>query len=145
MMAMVLLDVNILVYAHREDSPQHSAMKAWLMSLIEGDEAYGMSDQALSGFLRIVTHPRIFKAPSPLDVALAFVSDVRERPNCVVINPGPRHWGLFTRLITDCDARGNLIPDAWFAALAIEHGCEWISMDRDFARFSGLRWRLPLA
>lgn len=142
---MVLPDVNILVYAHREDSPQHTRTYRWLTTLLRADEAYGMSDYVLSGFLRIVTHPRIFEDPSSLDAALAFATQVRDRPNCVTVKPGPRHWEIFTRLLADCDAKGNLIPDAYFAALAIENGCEWVTMDRDFARFSGLRWRPPFA
>ncbi len=92
-----------------------------------------------------MTHPRIFDPPSPLDAGLAFVREVRERPNCVSVAPGPRHWDIFTRLCHDAGAKGNLVPDAYLAALAIESGCEWVTTDRDDARFPGLRWRLPLA
>ena len=66
-------------------------------------------------------------------------------PNRVEVVPGERHWAIFSRLCREAGARGNLIPDAWFAALAIESGCEWITTDRDYARFPGLRWRHPLA
>ncbi len=142
---MLLPDVNILVYAHREDSPQHRAAYQWLTSLLASDQAYGMSDHVLSGFLRIVTHPKIFKQPSTTAAALAFATQIRDRENRVTVSPGPRHWSLFTKLTEESGATGNLIPDAWFAALAIEHGCEWITLDRDFARFSGLRWRPPFA
>jgi toxin-antitoxin system PIN domain toxin len=141
---MILPDVNILVYAHREDADDHAAMRAWLEQVVRSDEAYGMSDQVLSGFLRVVTHPRVFKKPTPLKVALAFVSEVRDGDNCVPVRPGDRHWEIFTRLCADVRARGNIIPDAWLAALAIESGSEWITTDRDYARFSGLRWRHPL-
>jgi uncharacterized protein len=98
----------------------------------------------LSGFLRIVTHPRIFHDTTSLKVALGFIEEIRERPNCVLISPGARHWEIFINLCKSSGARGNLIPDAYLAALAIESGTEWITSDRDYARFTGLRWRHPL-
>ena len=140
---MLLPDVNILVHAYREDAPDHDRFKAWLEELVNGDEAYGMSDLVGSGFLRIVTHPAIFSPPSPLGDALACVQEVRSQPGCVVVAPGARHWQIFTYLCQASAARGNLIPDAYFAALAIESGSEWITMDGDYARFPGLRWRRP--
>ena len=82
--------------------------------------------------------------PSLLDEAIAFVEEVRGQPNCVVIRPGPRHWSLFTRLCRQATVKGNLVPDAYLAAMAIESGSEWISTDRDFSRFPGLKWRHPL-
>jgi hypothetical protein len=142
---MLLPDVNVLVYAHRSDAPDHDRYWQWLESLLEGDAAYAVSDLVLSGFLRVVTHPGVFAEPTPLDVALRFVADVRERPNCVPTSPGERHWGIFQRLCREAGARGNLVPDAFLAALAIEAGLEFVTTDRDFARFSGLRWRHPLA
>lgn len=141
---MLLLDVNVLVYAHREDAPNHRALGTWLENLVNGDEAFGMADIVLSGFLRIVTHPGIFRRPSSMDAALAFANRVREAPSCVQIAPGPRHWDIFERLCRAAGARGNRVPDAYLAALAIESGSEWISADRDFSRFPGLRWRHPL-
>ena len=134
----------MLVYAYRLESPRHPDFQRWLERLVNDDAAFGMSDLALSGFLRIVTNPRIFDPPSPVDIAIDFADRLRSRPNCVPISPGPRHWELFSRLIRAVQARGNLIPDAYFAALAIESGSEWITTDRDFSRFPGLRWRHPL-
>lgn len=142
---MILPDVNVLVYAYREDSPRHAEYRTWLETVLRGDSAYGMTSIAVSGFLRIVTHPRAFHMPSPLESALAFANEVRGQPNCVPVEPGPRHWDIFTNLCTSARAKGNLVPDAWLAALAIESGCEWITTDRDYARFPGLRWRHPLA
>lgn len=142
---MILIDVNVLVYAHRSDAPSHGRYRAWLESVVNSDVAYGLSDLVLSGFLRVVTHPRVFKEPSPLERALRFVGGIRERPNCVAVGPGERHWEIFTRLCREADARGNMIADAYLAALAIESGSEWITTDRDYARFPGLRWRHPLA
>jgi hypothetical protein len=97
----------------------------------------------LSGFARVVTHPKVFKRPSSAADAFAFAQQLRDQPNCVRVEPGPRHWDLFRRLCLDAGVKGNLVPDAYLAAIAIESGCEWISTDRDFSRFSGLRWRHP--
>ena len=141
---MVLPDVNVLVYAHREETADHAACRDWLEGVVNGDEAYAMSDLVLSGFIRVVTHPRVFKNPSRGADAFAFAEQLRQQPGCVRVEPGPRHWDVFRRLSAESGAKGNLVPDAWLAALAIESGCEWISTDRDFTRFKGLRWRHPL-
>jgi uncharacterized protein len=92
----------------------------------------------------VVTHPKLFRQPTPLDTALAFVEVLRTQPNCVPVAPGQRHWEIFTGLCRRTDVKGNLVPDAYLAALAIESGSEWITTDRDFSRFPGLRWRHPL-
>lgn len=141
---MVLPDVNVLVYAHREDALRHAAYRRWLEAVLKGDEAYAMSDLVLSGFIRVVTHPKVFKRPSSVADAFAFAGQIREQPHCVHVTPGTRHWELFQRLSVETGVKGNLVPDAYLAALAIEAGCEWISTDRDFSRFKGLRWRHPL-
>lgn len=141
---MVLADVNVLVYAHREDAPHHAACREWLEALVNGREAFGFSELVLSGFCRVVTHPKVFAKPSPLGDALVFAEQLRSRPNGVAVAPGQRHWAIFRALCIDAGAKGNLIADAYLAALAIEAGCEWITTDRDFSRFNGLRWRHPL-
>jgi uncharacterized protein len=141
---MILVDVNVLVYAHREDAPAHAAHRQWLEELIDGDQAYGYSDLVLSGFLRVVTHPRIFDPPSDLISALAFAELIRNQPNAVPILPGARHWAIFEGLCRAAGVRGNLVPDAYLAALAIESGSEWITTDRDYNRFPGLKLRHPL-
>lgn len=141
---MLLPDVNVLVYAHRRDAPDHARYRAWLEGVINGPEAFGLSDQVLSGCLRILTHPRVFVKPSALGDALAFSDALRSAPSRVRIEPGERHWEIFQKLCREANARGNLISDAWFAALAIESGSEWITTDGDYARFPGLRWRHPL-
>ena len=140
---MILPDVNVLIGAYRDDASEHDTCRPWLEAVLGGDEAFAVSDLVLSGFLRIVTHPRIFRRPSPLDEALKFANVIREQPHCVPVDPGPRHWEIFSRLCRGADIRGNLIPDAYFAALAIESGCEWVTFDGDFARFEGLRWSRP--
>jgi len=140
----VLLDVNVLVTAMREDVPRHAVMRAYVESLRTAPEPFGISDLVLSGALRVLTHPRVFVPPTPPDLALAFVRALRASPNLVVVAPGPRHWEIFTGLLKSSGAKGNLVSGAWQAALAIEHGCEWISDDADFARFALLRWRRPV-
>jgi len=141
---MRLVDVNVLVYAHRPDAARHQEYADWLRGLLAGEEPYGVSDLVLSSFLRIVTNPRVFKQPTPMEVALAFAEAVRAQPNCVPVEPGQRHWGIFTGLCRSAGVKGNLVPDAYLAALAIESGSEWVTTDRDFSRFPGLRWRHPL-
>lgn len=140
---MILPDVNILVHAFRSDAPNHDICRSWLDGVVNGDARYGMAPQILSGVIRITTHPKVFAIPSNLDEVLRFCDILLTPSHCVVIQPGERHWDIFKRMCTEADARGNLVPDAWFAALAIEAGCEWITLDRDYARFPGLRWRVP--
>ena len=142
---MILVDVNVLVHAFHAGSPDHAAYRAWLTRTVEGDEPFAVSELVLSGFVRVVTHPRVFDPPVPVADALAFADAIRHQPNAVIVAPGARHWEIFGRLCAGAGARGNLVADAYLAALAIESGCEWITADRDFSRFAGLRWRHPLA
>ena len=141
---MVLCDVNVLVYAHREDAADHAAYREWMEDVVNGSSAYGVSDLVLSGFLRVVTHLRIFEKPTPLKRALTFAEQIRGQPNAVPVAPGARHWEIFGRLCVQGGAKGNLVPDAYLAALAIESGSEWVTTDRGFGRFPELRWRHPL-
>jgi toxin-antitoxin system PIN domain toxin len=122
----------------------HPAYRDWLQDMVDSDEAFGVSEMVLSGFLRVVTHPRVFSPPEPIESALTFAEALRSRPNAVVVSPGARHWEIFRGLCREADAKGNLVPDAYLAALAIESGSEWITTDRDYSRFAGLRWRHPL-
>lgn len=140
---MILPDVNILVNAFRADTSDHLLCRDWLEKVIHGESRYGMSPQVLSGVVRVVTHPKVFARPSYLSETVEFCNFLLEQPGCATVQPGELHWTIFCRLCKDADARGNLVPDAWFAALAIESGCEWITLDRDYARFPGLRWRIP--
>jgi uncharacterized protein len=141
---MILLDVNILVQVQREDADRHAAVRVWLEKEMRKPPGVSVSDLALSGCLRIITHPRIFNEPTPLERALEFVRDFRSRDEVRLLAPGPRHWEIFTELCRHGEARGNQIPDAYHAALAMEFGCTWLTMDRGFARFPGLEWRHPL-
>jgi toxin-antitoxin system PIN domain toxin len=140
---MQLPDVNVLIYAHREDAPEHDRYAAWLRALTESDEPFALADAVLASLLRIVTNPRIFDPATPMDTALAFCQRLVEWPRASLIAPSRRHWDLFVDLCRDI--KGPLVADAYIAALAIEHGCELITTDSAFARFRGLRWRHPLA
>ncbi len=141
---MILPDVNVLVYAHRRDAVDHATYRKWVEDLLNDERAFGISEFVLSSFTRIVTHPQIFKPASTLEEALSFAHDLLDHPNCVLMHPGPRHWGIFENLCRAVNATGNLIPDAYLAALAIESGSEWITTDHDYRRFPGLKWRHPL-
>ena len=140
---MILPDVNVLLYAFRGDDDRHEKIHRWLDGVVNGDAAYGVSPQTLAALVRISTHPGIYVQPSGLSEALDFCQAVIEPEHCTIVQPGARHWEIFTSLCRDARATGNLVQDAWFAALAIESGCEWITTDRDYAKFPGLRWREP--
>ena len=140
---MILPDVNVLIYAFRRDTPRHAVCHAWLTSVVDGDAQFGVSPMALAAVVRVTTNPRSYRTPSTLEEALRFCEHLRGQPHCQLVEPGERHWGIFRRLCIETDTRGPRVTDAWFAALAIEWGCEWITLDRDFARFPGLRWQVP--
>lgn len=141
---MKLCDVNVLIYAHREEAPEHDAYAAFVREMAEGPSAFGLSEAVLSGFVRIVTNPKVFKQPTPTGMALEFCGALQCRPQAVVLRPGERNWQIFRQLCQSLPARGKLVADAWHAALAIEHGCEWVSTDGDFSRFPFLNWSHPL-
>jgi uncharacterized protein len=139
----ILPDVNVLIYAFRADSNRHSICKSWLDRIVLGEAQFGISPLTLSAVARIVSNPRIFTQPSSVDEAFAFCNNLLGQPHCEIVRPGPRHWSIFTGICLKADIRGTRISDAWFAALAIEHGCVWITYDRDYARFPELDWREP--
>jgi toxin-antitoxin system PIN domain toxin len=142
---MILPDVNILIYANRQDVPQHAVCRAWLQSIVDGPTHFGISRLALSAFVRVTTNARAYRNPNTLEEAFRFCDALLARPHCQIVEPGERHWDIFKRLCDEADIRGPRVTDAWFAALAIEWGCEWITLDRDFARFPGLKWSAPTA
>ncbi|MCK5189552.1 MAG: type II toxin-antitoxin system VapC family toxin [Methylococcales bacterium] len=141
---MYLMDVNIFVYAFREDVKEHLVYREWLESVLNSDEFYGVSELVLSGFLRVVTHPKVFNVPTSLGDAIAFTQQIREKSNAINIVPRERHWSIFEQIMSSNQAKGNLIPDAYHAALAIESGCEWVTTDKGFKRFKGLSVKYPL-
>ena len=141
---MILPDVNVLVIAHRADQEDHERIRRWLSDEVNSDRPFALADLAVAGFLRIVTNPRIYRRPSSLDTAISFVDGLMEQPTCVPVAAGPRHWPILRRLLRDSDARGNLVPDAHLAAIAVEHGATVATRDRGFARFPGLPWIDPV-
>lgn len=140
---MMMADVNILANAFRTDAADHEVCRRWLDRVTDGNVAFGVSPQVLSSVIRVATHHKIFDPPSILSEVLAFCEFLLSHPNARPLQPGEGHWQIFRRLCLAANAHDNLVPDAWFAALAIEHGCEWITLDRDFARFPGLKWSVP--
>ena len=139
---MQMPDVNVLIYAHREETPDHARHAAWLTALATASEPFALSETVLQGFLRIVTNHRIFDPPSTMQQAFRFLDALIEHPGCCLIRPGPGHWKIFRQLCEDGKLRGKIVADAAHAALAIESGCEWVTADTDFARFAPpLRWR----
>jgi toxin-antitoxin system PIN domain toxin len=140
---MLLPDVNVLVYAHREDLGEHPMARAWLEAALNGDELVGLFNPTLASFLRIVTNRRIFKTPTPLSVALDFVATLRAAPKARPIDTSASHWEIFVRLCREINAAGDDTPDASLAALAIENDCEFVSTDTGFVRFPGLKLRRP--
>lgn len=141
---MLLPDVNVLIYAHRAESPEHERYAEWLTSVATGDEPFALSELVCSAFVRIVTNTKIWKVATSTEQALHFVEQLRARQNARALCHGPDSWKIFSRLCVASKARGKLVADAYHAALAIEHGCEFITADADFSRFPGLRCRHPL-
>jgi toxin-antitoxin system PIN domain toxin len=140
---MILLDLNVVLAAHRADHPHHERLEPWFDDLTAGDDPFWVPDVVWSGFVRLSTNRRIFPVPTPVDDVFGFLRAVRSLPNHMSLVPTDRHLELFESLCRDAEATGDLVPDAYLAALALDHGCELVSFDRDFARFPGLRWRLP--
>lgn len=142
---MLILDVNVLIYAHREDATtEHPLYAEWLTALATGPEPFALSVLALSGVVRIVTNPRVFQRPSTLDEVFDFLGELIGRPTARIVGPGPDHHTIFESLCRQTNATGKLVADAQHAAVALEHGCTMVSTDSDFARFPTLRWVHPL-
>ena len=140
---MILPDVNVLIYAFRKEVPQYALCRKWLDNVVQGDERFGLSPLVLAAVVRVTTNRRVYPIPSPFDDVFGFCEDLLRQPHCQVVEPRERHWDIFRRLCVETETRGPRVTDAWYAALAIEWGCEWITLDRDYARFPGLRWRGP--
>jgi toxin-antitoxin system PIN domain toxin len=140
---MLLLDVNVCVYAIRQDSIDHDAYRTWISAVLTGDEPVGISELVLSSVIRLITNHRVFRQPSSTAQALDACRALRTAPAAIPLRPGPRHWDVFASLCKEVGAKANAVPDAYHAALAIENGATWITTDRAFARFPGLRWRGP--
>ncbi len=140
---MILPDVNVLIYAFRSDVPQHAICRPWLIGVLQQYQPFGLSPLALSAVVRITTNPRAFRMPSLIEEAFGFCDDLLKQPHCEIVEPGEHHWDIFRQLCIETGTRGPTTSDAWFAALAIEWDCDWVTCDSDFARFPGLRWHSP--
>lgn len=140
---MILLDVNVLVAAHRRDHPHHDAVRPWFDALTGGVEQFGVPDAVWASFVRIATNRRIFDIPTPIADTFDFLRAVRSQPNHVLVVPSEEHLALFEELCRQFDAVGDLAADAYVASLAMELGCTLASLDRDFARFADLDWAIP--
>lgn len=138
-------DLNLLIYAVDRSSPAHRAALDWWNGLMSGAETVAFSWTVLLGFVRLTTNPSVVKEPLRPDEALDYIDRWLAHPISTVIEPTPRHATILRDLLAGSGTAGNLVTDAHLAALAIEHGAELCSADRDFGRFPGLRWVNPLA
>lgn len=136
---MYCVDVNVMVDAHRPEQPRHDRVRLWLDAARRGHEPLGIPGIAASGFIRIVTHPRIFADPTPTAIAVDFIESLMRSPATVLIEPAERHFGIFTDLCRELDRRGNTVPDAYLAALAIEQSASFVTSDGGFHEYPGLR------
>lgn len=141
---MILPDLNLIVYAHNADAPDHGAARAWWEGLLNGNEPVAIPWAVALGFVRLMTHRAVLITPLQPAAAIAHVRSWFAQPAVEHLEPGPRHLDILDRMLSAAGTAGNLTTDAHLAALAIEHQCELHSNDTDFARFPGLRWRNPL-
>jgi uncharacterized protein len=141
----MLVDANLLLFAVHRGSPFHVAARDWLTARLNGARRVGIPWQSLAAFLRIATHPRAFESPLEPPAAWRRVADWLDAPATWIPSAGPRHADILGELIARHQIRGNLVPDAQLAALALEHGLTILSADTDFARFDEVRWENPLA
>jgi toxin-antitoxin system PIN domain toxin len=141
----ILLDANVLIYAHVSTFNQHRAARDWLDRQLIGFADVGLPWPSLLAFLRLVTNPRVFERPEPVGDAWRQVREWLACENAWIPQPTERHVEIMSKLLALPGIQGNLIPDAHLAALAIEHGLTLCSTDGDFARFPGLNWVNPIA
>lgn len=136
---MYLLDVNVVLAAHRDDHPRHAAVRLWFDQLLTGDDTFTVPALVWASFLRLATNRRVFSIPASRADAFAFIEAVDAQPNHLAAGPGVRHLALLRQLCDEADAVGDLVPDAVIAAVAAEHNCQVVTLDRDFARFLSVR------
>jgi uncharacterized protein len=140
----ILPDVNVLVYAYRREAQNHTTYASWLTAVVGGQDELALADHCLTGFLRIVTSPRILAEPAPTSDALRFIDRLRAAPRGRPLTATSATWDVLEANVSqDKGIRGNLVPDAYLAALAVSHGCRLATADRGFARFPGLNFFDP--
>ncbi len=142
---MLFVDVNVLLYAHRPESPEHEAFRQWLEDARSGPELLGLSDLVLTGFLRIATNHRVYTEPTPTSVALSYVRLLQTSPAAVRAVPTARVWDIVGDLVESVGATANTIQDIYLAAAAIDLNATMVTADHGFARFEGLRMVHPLS
>lgn len=136
---MLLLDVNVVLAAHRDDHPHHATVRPWFDALVAGSDDFAVPDGVWASFLRLATNRRIFPVPTPLADAFGFIEATNAQPGHLRLGPGRRHLALLRRLCEEADATGDLVPDAVLGAIAVEHGCKVATLDRDFTRFASVQ------
>ena len=141
---MIAPDVNVLLYAFREDTERHAEYHTWLQDALNGPEPVALFEPVLAAVLRIATHPAIFKPPSSRRAVEAFIDTCLAAPAAHAVRAEAGHFTVFRRLCTKADCRGNLVQDAYLAAIALEHNCTYVTTDGGYARFPELRWKHPL-
>jgi toxin-antitoxin system PIN domain toxin len=141
----ILVDANVLIYAHVSTSKQHRQARDWLDRQLSGFASVGLPWPSLLAFLRLVTNPRVFERPEPMADAWRQVCNWLACESAWIPQPTERHAEIMSDLLALPGIRSNLIPDVHLAALAIEHGLTLCSADGDFARFPGLSWLNPIA
>lgn len=135
---MLLLDVNVVLAAHRVDHPLHGVVRPWFDDVVRGEDPFAVPANVWWSFLRLSTNRRVFAIPTPAADAFAFVDATRAQPNHLALAPGPRHLLLLRRICAEADASGDLVPDAVLAAIALEHAGTVATLDRDFGRFTSV-------
>ena len=141
---MIIPDINLLIYAHNDQALEHERARAWWEAALNGTVAVGLPWISISGFIRLMTHPRVLAQPLDVHQAIFHVRSWLAQPPVRILHPGSRFEGLFLDYLVHLGAGGNLTTDAQLAALAVEHQAELHSSDFDFSRFPGLRWTNPL-
>ena len=141
---MILIDVNLLIYAVNADAPLHRRAKSWLEAAISGAETVALPWTVILAFIRLTTRAGVFRNPIPVTAAFDIVDAWLEQPSVTTVEPTARHARILRDLVTPLGTGGNLTADAHLAALCLEHAAELCSADADFARFPRLRWRNPL-
>jgi len=137
---MLLPDVNVLLAGFRADHVHHAPARAFLDRAYSAEDVLGMSDVALASVVRLATNPRVFVHPDTAEAVVEYLEALLQPP-AQLIRAGSTHWRRFTALCRELQLRGNLVPDAYLAALALEQGARLVTFDRGFGRYPALRWR----
>lgn len=137
-------DINLLIYAHREDQKHFPFYRDYLEEMVNAPGPFALTSLVAVGFVRVVTQPGFSNGPTPLPEAFAFIETILRAPLCQWLLPGSRHWELTRHLCMETGANGKRVADAQHAAAAIEYGCTWITRDRDFTAFEALGLELEI-